>query len=136
MHFSILKGAYGSCGPPLPFSSVRSSQKCTLKKKFVPFKKSKRFFINTIMSKWTRSGACARDPQYQPKVNCNPIYCVQVCVCWQSAGDPNKTFIIFFQQHKINHANKIFAPQAPLHYVVMRDIDRLCTPDLSWTRDS
>ena len=126
MHFSILKGAYGSCGPPLPFSSVRS-QKCTLKKKFVPFKKSKRFFINTIMSKWSRSGACARDPQYQPKVTCTPMWCVYVC--WQDVGDPYKGFIMFFH-HEINHThqwcsqNKIFAPLAPLHHLVMRNIER------------
>ena len=100
----------------------------TLKKKVRSvYKKSKRFFINTIMSKWTRSGACARDPQYQPKVNCNPICCV--CVCWQSAGDPNKTYNLLSDMKSIkcvgcSSRTKFFMPQASLHYLVMRDIDR------------
>ena len=127
MDFLILKGACGSCPGQLPFSSVRS-QKSTLKKKFVPFKNSKRFFINTIKSKWKRSGACACDPQYQPKVTCTPMWC-SVYVCWQGAGDPDNVFIMFFH-HEINHAPMAFSrtkfSRRRRRYIrlVARDLDR------------
>ena len=138
MAFLILKGACGSCAAQLPFSSVRS-QKAILKKKKQKngyVKNSKRFFINTIMTKWKRSGARARDPQYQPRVNFTPMCCVYVC--WQSVGDPNKTFIIFFQ-HEINHApwlflkNKKITPPGAVTSSGHARYRPLCTPDLSWT---
>ena len=97
------------------------------KKKVRSVKKSKRFFINTIMSKWTRSGACARDPQYQPKVTCTPMWCVYVC--WQGAGDPDNAFIMFFH-HEINHAPMAFSrtkfSRRRRRYIrlVARDVDR------------
>ena len=58
------------------------------------------------MQKWKRSGACACDPQYQPKVTCTPMWCV--FVCWQGAGDPDSAFIMFFH-HEINHAPMAFS---------------------------
>ena len=88
---------------------------------------SKRFFINTIMSKWKRSGACACDPQYQPKVTCTPMWCVYVC--WQGAGDPDNAFIMFFH-HEINHAPMAFSrtkfSRRRRRYIrlVARDVDR------------
>ena len=121
-----MKVACGSCAAQLPFSSVKS-QKYSLKKKFVPFKNSKRFFINTIKSKWKRSGACACDPQYQPKVTCTPMWCVYVC--WQGAGDPDNAFIMFFH-HEINHAPMAFSrtkfSRRRRRYIrlVARDVDR------------
>ena len=79
------------------------------------------------MSKWKRSGACACDPQYQPKVTCTPMWCVYVC--WQGAGDPDNAFIMFFH-HEINHAPMAFSrtkfSRRRRRYIrlVARDVDR------------
>ena len=124
MAFSILKG--GSCAAQLPFSSVRS-QKSTLEKTVMS--KTQNVFSST--PSWQNGSARARA---RVTHNTNPKWIIPPCVCcvyvcWQGVGDPNKTFIIFFQ-HEINHAlclflkNKNIALQAPIHHLVMRDIDR------------
>ena len=68
-----------------------------------------------------------RDPQYQPKVTCTPMWCVYVC--WQGAGDPDNAFIMFFH-HEINHAPMVFSrtkfSRRRRRYIrlVARDVDR------------
>ena len=80
------------------------------------------------MTKWKRLGARVCDPQCQPKVNFTPIYCVYVYVF--KAWVTQIKHLIFTIRHEINQVhwlflkNKIFTPQAPLHSLVMRDIDR------------
>ena len=135
VYFSILKGACGSCATQLPFSSVRS-QKSTLEKKSGYVKNSKRFFINTIMTKWKRLGARVCDPQCQPKVNCTPIYCVYVCC--QGVGDSNKTFNLLFQTW--NQSSALVVPQeqnfhaaGAVTFFGHARYRPLSTPDLSWT---
>ena len=90
------------------------------------FSKTFTFFSLAL---WERSRARARDQQYQHKVNCTYMYCVYAC-CW-GVGNPDKSFIIFFQ-HEINHAPLMFLgtdfwSTVPLHHT---DFRPLSTPKL------
>ena len=86
-------------------------------KKFARYNIFKNVYI-FFMALWERSRARARDQQYQHKVNCTYMYCVYAC-CW-GVGNPDKSFIIFFQ-HEINHAPLMFLgtdfwSTVPLHH--------------------
>ena len=126
MAFSILKGACGSCAAQLPFSSVRS-QKAILKKKAVT-SKTQNVFSST--PSWQNGSAWARacvTHNANPKWISPPyIVCMYVVKAWVT----QIKHLIFTFRHEINQVhwlflkNKIFTPQAPLHSLVMRDIDR------------
>ena len=87
------------------------------------------------MALWERLRARARDQQYQHKVNCTYKYCVYACC--GGVGNPDKSFIIFFQHEMVR--NQSCATDVPRNRflkhrtVAPTDFRPLSTPVIIWS---